>query len=220
MPRTKPDREPPRFSGILFDRLSSHPADPPFRIAGLGDSLTYGWMVERGFFDRFIARLERTFPARRFASSNAGIPGDTAAGGRGRLGAVLDTAPDIVTVQFGLNDMSQGVSPTAFGDTLEAIARQLTAAAVLPVLVTSCPLKWAEGACVAEAFYDRIRAVAARLDIPCASLDRYWRETAGPPGRWDGLVQGDNVHPTDRGHRLMADGLFAALIAPIDKAEV
>lgn len=180
-------------------------------IAGLGDSLTYGWMVARGFFDRVIDGLTSRFPAARISSVNAGIPGDTAAGGLGRIDALLDHAPHAVTVQFGLNDMYQGIAPDAFQTTVHAIATRLLDAGVTPLLVTSCPLRFFDGARLSKTFYDRIRAAADRADVPVVSLDHYWQDNAGPPRAWDPLLQADDVHPTDEGHRLMAQGLLDTL---------
>ncbi|MCP4676115.1 MAG: hypothetical protein GY854_11535 [Deltaproteobacteria bacterium] len=74
-------------------------------IAGLGDSLTYGWMVRHGFFDRFLDGLETRYPDARLIRINAGVPGDTAAGGVSRLDRVLEKKPNLLIVQFALNDL-------------------------------------------------------------------------------------------------------------------
>jgi acyl-CoA thioesterase-1 len=194
----------------LLERLK---ASEPVRVTGLGDSLTYGWMVQRGFFDRFIDKLRRAFPASPLSVTNAGIPGDTARGGEDRLHGLLTPPPTLVTIQFGLNDMYQGVDPLSFEQSLENIVKQVRGVGAIPVLVTSCPLNWNEGEKLAEIFYDRIRHVADRNNLPCADLDRYWRDNAGPRDQWAPMVQEDNLHPTDIGHELMADGLFACLVA-------
>jgi lysophospholipase L1-like esterase len=67
-------------------------------IVGLGDSLTYGWDVERGFFDRFVDILSGRYPDARIRCHNAGIPGDTADGGLARLGRVLDLPAAVILV--------------------------------------------------------------------------------------------------------------------------
>jgi acyl-CoA thioesterase I len=179
---------------------------------GLGDSLTSGWMVDQGFYDRFIALLKRRFPRASIVSRNAGIPGNTAADGLARLDDVLMNRPDVVTIQFGLNDLSWSVSETDFEQTISTIAKTVLSHNALPVLLTSCPLNWAEGDETATRFYDRIRKVGDALDIPCISLDRFWKASAGPPSDWSGLVHADNVHPTDKGHALMAEGILEHLL--------
>jgi acyl-CoA thioesterase I len=187
-------------------------AEKPLGVVGLGDSLTYGWMVNQGFFDRFIDRLKETHPRCPVHAVNAGVPGDTAAGGLSRLAGLPAPSPDLVTVQFGLNDMYQGVDANDFKDTLIKIVSRVRGAGAVPVLVTSCPLDWEEGRTLAEAFYGRIRDASRETDAPCASLDVYWKDKAGPPAGWTDLFQADHVHPTDRGHIVMADGLYDAVV--------
>ena len=201
----------------LLDFQKRLDSDAPLRLLGLGDSLTYGWMVATGFYDRFVERVKRRFVQAAISSDNAGIPGDTAAGGLSRLPNILSRRPDMVTVQFGLNDMNRGVTADAFEQTITAIATALIDVGSLPVLVTSCPLSWPEGRKISQRFYDRIRNVADTLEVPVASLDEHWRRTAGEPSGWDGLMQGDDVHPTDEGHALMADALYATVIGGVPK---
>ncbi len=75
------------------------------RIAALGDSLTYGWMVEKGYIDFLQDMLQAKYPAATIQFINRGIPGDTAEGGLRRLKEqVIDAHPDLVFVQFALND--------------------------------------------------------------------------------------------------------------------
>jgi hypothetical protein len=107
--------------------------------------------------------------------------------------------------------MYQDVSSEAFELTIEAIVGSVLDVSAVPILVTSCPLNWPEGQKTATSFYDRVRRAAALVDVPCASLDEYWLTIAGPPSAWRGLVQSDDVHPTDEGHALMATGLFQYL---------
>lgn len=183
----------------------------PLRLAGLGDSLTYGWLVQRGFFDRFADGLERRFPKAALRRSNHGVPGDTAAGGLGRVGHVLREGPDVVTVQFGLNDLFCGVPPAAFARDMDDIAERILEAGALPVLATSSPLQWPEEQRAAESFYGAIRDIGARRSLPVADCAAHWRASAGPPAAWSRLLQDDGVHPTDAGHALMAEALLALL---------
>lgn len=73
-------------------------------IVALGDSLTQGWMVRKGYMDFLEEMFRETFPESRLHLINCGIPGDTAEGGLYRLRNVLDFNPDCVFVQFSLND--------------------------------------------------------------------------------------------------------------------
>jgi acyl-CoA thioesterase-1 len=183
-------------------------------IAGLGDSLTYGWMVRHGFFDRFVDGLEERFPGVDVARINAGQPGDTARGGLSRIEAVLRRAPQVVTVQFALNDAFAGFQPDEFGASIRDIARAVLDAAAVPVLATSCPLVVPGEQRLADRFYDSIRAVGRELEVPVADLERYWLDARDPSRPHDELFQADGVHPTDEGHQLMAEGMLALFTSP------
>jgi lysophospholipase L1-like esterase len=178
-------------------------------VAGLGDSLTYGWMVRRGFFDRFVDDLEQRFAGARIDRVNAGVPGDTARGGLRRIAPVLGRSPDLMVVQFALNDAYSLIDPDSFEETIELIARAAIDAGVVPVLATSCPLVVEAEQRMADRFYDRIRGVARALEVPLADLERSWLAVTGPVAQRDDLFLADGVHPTDEGHQLMADGLSA-----------
>lgn len=181
-------------------------------IAGLGDSLTYGWMVRRGFFDRFVDGLERRYPRAAIERVNAGLPGDTARGGLRRIGGVLQRSPQALVVQFALNDAFAGVGPDRFEQTLGEIARAALDAGAVPVLATSCPLVVESEQRLADAFYDAIRGAGRELGVPVAELARHWREAIDPGCLLDELFLADGVHPTDEGHQLMADGLLELFV--------
>jgi acyl-CoA thioesterase-1 len=199
------DRSAPQLTPII-ERLEE---GKTVTVAGLGDSLTHGWMVRRGFFDRFVDGLERRYERAGIERINSGIPGDTAAGGLRRVGRVLERSPHVVVVQFALNDAFAGFGPDAFGQNLDQIARDATAAGVVPVLATSCPLMMEAEQRLADRYYGRIRVLSEQLDVPLADLERAWLAETGPVARRDDLFLSDGVHPTDEGHQLMADGLLA-----------
>lgn len=176
-------------------------------IAGIGDSLTFGWMVSQGYFDCFCDVLQRRYPAGIIKRVNAGVPGDTARGGLRRLGGVLQGDPDLVVVQFGLNDMATGAEVEEFEDDLDTLACRVTGSGALPLLVTSCPVLGEQGVRV-EAYYDAVRRVAKARQAPLADIAHCWREkrrhTQGA-GPWH---LSDGVHPSDEGHRVMAECLL------------
>ena len=175
-------------------------------IAGLGDSLTQGWMVKKGFFDRFCDRLAETYPRAKIHRINAGIPGDTAAGGLYRLDGLISQSPDWVVIQFALNDCYSGVDVSEFESSIESIAKKLLKKEINPILATSCPVMDSGFMEATDLFYSAIAEVGQRLSVPVARLDEYW--TKNQPARPEALFQWDGVHPTDAGHTLMAEGLL------------
>ena len=180
-------------------------------LAGLGDSLTQGWMVKKGFFDRFCDRLSEKFPRAKIHRINAGIPGDTAAGGLYRLDGLIAQSPDWVVIQFALNDCYSGIDVSEFEQNIESIAKRLLKKKIKPILVTSCPVMDSGFMEAADLFYSAIAEVGQRLSVPVARLDEYW--TKNQPARTEALYQWDGVHPTDAGHALMAEGLLKLITA-------
>ncbi|HUT76447.1 MAG TPA: SGNH/GDSL hydrolase family protein [Polyangia bacterium] len=179
------------------------------RIAGFGDSLTCGWMVRRGFFDRFCDALERRYLGATVIRLNAGVPGDTADGGLARLPGLLERRPHLLLVQFGINDLFCGASAAAFAADLARIVDETRRAGAEPWLVVSCPLALPGDALAARPFYDAIRALGSERDVPVADLDRHWRARHDPATPAGALFLDDGVHPDDAGHALMAEGLLA-----------
>ena len=97
------------------------------RLAVLGDSLTagYGLMAEDAFPTQLEARLHAL--GVDIEVMNAGVSGDTSAGGRARLDWLLGDAPDIVIIELGANDALRGLEPSATADNLDAIITRLRA---------------------------------------------------------------------------------------------
>ena len=190
----------------LIDKFSS---GEEVRIAGLGDSLTYGWMVERGFFDRFVDALERRFPEAKISRQNHGIPGDTSEGGLARLDEVLAWRPQAVIVEFGLNDCFLSVPPSEVGRLQSLLARRIQEAGGTPVLCTSCPLLDAGEMKIVDPYYQAIREAAQAAKAALADLDRVWRETV--PITAEYFLE-DGIHPSDRGHEIMSRGLLSLFI--------
>ncbi len=187
-------------------------------IAALGDSLTHGWMVRRGYFPRACDALEERAPGLDLERVGAGVPGDTAFGGLGRLDPVLARQPDIVLVQFGLNDCFVGEPVGVYQRHLERIVQGVRGRGAEPILVTSCPLEGPREMALARPFYEAMRDLGHSAEIVVADTTDHWlrAEARGesPPRLW----QPDGVHPTDAGHALMARGVVEALLGPAHRS--
>ncbi|HEX9808904.1 MAG TPA: arylesterase [Alphaproteobacteria bacterium] len=111
-------------------------AEEPVRLLVLGDSLTAGYGLAAR--DALPARLEAALRRRGQAVTviNAGVSGDTTAGGRARLAWSLGASPrpDAAIVELGGNDGLRGIEPTETRANLSAILDRL-AVAGLPVLL-------------------------------------------------------------------------------------
>src|ERR1043166_1324692 len=91
------------------------------QIVALGDSLTAGLGLQAS--SAFPAKLERTLKAKGQAVeiTNAGVSGDTAAGGLGRLDWSVPDGTDAAIVELGANDMLRGFDPKVTQRALDAI---------------------------------------------------------------------------------------------------
>lgn len=103
--------------------------DTPLRLLLLGDSLTagYGLPQGEGFVARLTAALERS--GKNVIPVEAGVSGDTSAGGRARLAWAIGGAPDggvdAAVVELGANDALRGLSPKQMRVNLAAILDEL-----------------------------------------------------------------------------------------------
>ncbi|MBN2160774.1 MAG: hypothetical protein JW807_15405 [Spirochaetes bacterium] len=182
----------------------------PLRLVALGDSLTQGWMVRKGYVDFLAEMITRHYPKSDVTIMNRGIPGDTAEGGLYRLrDDVLDADPDLVLIQFALNDAYTGVPADRFKNTVKTIIYQIRADTDAEVLlITSVPIMHESEDRVAGEFYARIEALAREEGLPVARVHAYWKRKVGEGADFASLVQGDGVHPNLEGHRIMAEAVF------------
>lgn len=189
-------------------------AGEPVRIVALGDSLTEGWMVRRGYLDFLGEMLEKKYPSCKVSIINRGVPGDTAEGGLFRLREdVLDRDPDLVFIQFALNDAFIGVNPARFKNTIRVIVEQIRADTDAEILlVTSVPVlaNPAEDK-MTERFYETLIDLAREERCAIALVHRYWKKRIAEGVDFNGLVQFDQVHPTVAGYRLMAEAIMEEL---------
>ena len=134
------------------------------RLMVLGDSLVAGYGLPPG--QGFPEQLER---ALRTAGHdvkvlNAGVSGDTTAGGVARLDWSLADNPQAVIIVLGGNDMLRGLPPEAASANLETIITRLLARDI-EVLLTGMMAPRNMGPAYVEAFDGLYPALAARHDI-------------------------------------------------------
>ncbi|MCW9039822.1 MAG: arylesterase, partial [Rhodospirillales bacterium] len=100
-------------------------AEDNLRIVAFGDSLTSGLGLSRA--DAFPARLEAALRAKGHMVTviNAGVSGDTTAGGLSRLEWMLAERPDMVIVALGANDGLRGIDPAGTEANLDAIVTRI-----------------------------------------------------------------------------------------------
>jgi acyl-CoA thioesterase-1 len=104
------------------------------RIVALGDSLTagYGLAPEEAFPPRLEAALKALGVDAEVV--NAGVSGDTTAGGLARIDWALADTPDYVLVELGANDGLRGIDPKTVEANLDAILTRIKAKGAKPIL--------------------------------------------------------------------------------------
>jgi acyl-CoA thioesterase-1 len=193
----------PALVALLLVQTSIAAGDERVLVV-LGDSLTAGLGVapDEAYPALLEARLRREGFAYRVV--NAGVSGDTTAGGRRRLDWVLRARPDLVVVALGANDGLRALPLDALRDNLTAIVTRLRAAGAR-VLLAGMRLPPNYGAEYTEAFGRAFGEVARTTSVPL--LPFLLEGVAGNPA----LNQADGIHPNPAGHRIMADTMWRAV---------
>lgn len=136
----------------------------PVTVAALGDSLTQGYGLEQG--DGLVPQLESWLRERGAAVTlvNAGVSGDTTAGGLSRVEWTLAPDVDGLLVALGGNDMLRGIDPAVTRANLAGI---LEAAAALTPSDRRCWPSWPNSAPARKAARqsERSAPAAARTTI-------------------------------------------------------
>lgn len=120
---------------LLFVFFSFMPAfAEPVVIAALGDSLTQGYGVSRE--NGFVPQLETWLQGKGedVRLLNAGVSGDTTAGGLSRVAWTLTPEVDALIVILGGNDLLRGIDPATSRANLDGIL-QIATEKALPVLI-------------------------------------------------------------------------------------
>ena len=147
---------------------------------------------------------KKSFPNAAFSFVNGGIGGTTSHYGGARAWKdVLCYRPDIVTVDFSVNDDANEF----FEETYEGMLRRLLAAPSAPAVVVLNNAFYDTGK-NAQDYHNRI---ADHYGIPHVSI----KDTVYPDVESGKIVRADitpdNLHPNDKGHRLVADEICKLL---------
>ncbi|MGE0042556.1 MAG: arylesterase [Vicinamibacterales bacterium] len=183
---------------------SPEPASGRPRVVFLGDSLTagLGLPVEESYPSLIQARLDAA--GYGYEVINAGVSGDTSAGGLRRLEWVLDGPAKVLVVALGGNDGLRGLDPGELRRNLTAIieaGRQRGLTVVLAGM--EAPPNF--GADYTARFREVYQDLAREYDL--AFIPFLLQGVAGDPA----LNQADGIHPNRRGAEIVAETVWRAL---------
>ncbi|MBF0097096.1 MAG: arylesterase [Magnetococcales bacterium] len=181
-----------------------HFAGATARILCLGDSLTAGYGVAAG--NDYPALLQQRLREQGFPHQviNAGLSGDTTAGGLRRLEWLLRETPTIAIVALGANDGLRGLSTQEMKHNLSEIIGRLKQAGVRPLLAgMRIPPNY--GRRYSDAFAAVFTELAAEHQLPL--LPFLLDGVAGDSN----LNQVDGIHPNAEGYRRVLENVWNAL---------
>ena len=190
----------------------------PVTIAALGDSLTqgYGLPPEDGFVPQLQAWLD-TKGADAIVL-NAGVSGDTTAGGLARTDWTLTPDVDALIVTLGGNDMLRGLPPDEARSNLAGILDKAGARG-LPVLLAGMKAPGNFGADYKAAFDAIYPDLAQRYGaIPFDDFLGPVQAALAAGAASADLVQDDGIHPTRAGVALIVDGIGPTVLDLIARA--
>ncbi len=188
-------------------------ATPSTRAKGaallvVGDSLSAEYGLRRG--SGWVALLEQRLRelGRKETVVNASISGDTTAGGRSRLPALLEqNLPTIVIIELGGNDALRGLPLSQTADNLSAMikASRNIGARVLLLGMQMPPNYGARYAADFAALYTRLARQTGSGLVPF-----FLKGVADRPDPTE-LFQSDRIHPNERAQALMLDNVWPEL---------
>jgi acyl-CoA thioesterase I len=200
-----------RNAAVAIFALSSCVFAEPVTIVALGDSLTAGYGLQDPG-DGFVPQMEAWLRAKgtEVVVQNAGVSGDTTAGGLARVDWALGPDADAVIVTLGGNDMLRGIDPANSRANLDGILKQ-AAARNLPVLLVGMTAPGNFGTDYKTAFDAMYPELAKQYGtlleqdffagLVAAGAD------ASDPASFAAFMQADGIHPNPQGVKLIVEGL-------------
>ena len=197
--------------GVLRRALAQGGAQEPIRLLALGDSLTAGYGLPQG--QGFVPRLQAVLAAKGRAVRilDAGVSGDTTAGGLARLDWALAERPQAALVELGGNDGLRGLPPAASRASLAGILDKL-AAAKIPVLLAGMLAPPNLGAAYGHEFAGMFTDLAR--ERPGVLLYPFFLDgVAGDPA----LNQPDGIHPNPAGVGIIVERILPMVETLLDR---
>jgi acyl-CoA thioesterase I len=180
------------------------------KIVALGDSLTAGLGLLES--QAYPALLQQKIDADGYAFEvvNAGVSGDTSAGGLRRLDWALDGDVRVLILALGANDGLRGLSVDEMRNNLSRIIERAKEEGIVVILAgMEAPPNYGADytAAFRRVYPDLAKAHGVRL-LPFL-LDNVAGDTA--------LNQSDGIHPNARGAQIIADGIWVVLQPVLDQ---
>jgi acyl-CoA thioesterase-1 len=189
---------------------SSTPVTAPDSAAGIlfvGTSLTAGYGLE-SVDKAYPALIQQKLDSAgyRFKVINAGVSGETSAGGLNKIDWILSRPFRVLVLELGANDGLRGLSPAAMRSNLEQIIQRARARYPdIHIVIAGMEAPPNYGPLYTRQFRDAFRDLAKEYD---AALIPFLLD--GVAGSRE-LNQNDGIHPSEEGQRLVANNVWKIL---------
>ncbi|MBX3330452.1 MAG: arylesterase [Nitrospira sp.] len=190
----------PLMSGAIFSAAS----DNRPRIVAFGDSLTAGLGVQAD--ESYPAQLQRRLDSLgyHYRVINAGVSGDTTAGGLRRVPWILNNKPELVILELGANDGLRGLPIDQTKSNIRQIIRQLQEAGTT-VILAGMKLPPNYGHDYTTSFEAMYQMLAKEYEL---ALIPFFLEGVGGSSS---LNQADGIHPTKEGYEVIVEQVLKVL---------
>jgi len=192
-------------AALTFAAFSMHAAEPK-TVLVLGDSIAagYGLDLEEAFPALLQEKIEQA--GLNYKVVNAGLSGDTTAGGLRRISWLLRQPVDVLLLELGGNDGLRGIDPDETAKNLQGIVDKVRAKNPNTLIVIA-GMQMPEN--MGKDYTERFREVFPEIaQKNRATLIPFLLEGVG--GKAD-LNQADRIHPTAEGHRMIAKTIWKVL---------
>jgi acyl-CoA thioesterase I len=175
-------------------------------ILFFGNSLTAGYGLDVS--EAFPALIQAKIDSLKlpYKVVNAGLSGETSAGGKNRIGWLLQQKVDVFVLELGANDGLRGIPVTETVKNLQDIIDSVkTKNPDTKMIMTGMQVPPNMGNAYATAFRNIFPELAKKNNM--ALVPFVLEGVGGVPE----LNQGDGIHPTAPGHRVVAENIWAVL---------
>lgn len=200
----------PKETSPISPSASAKPGKSLPKIVAFGDSLTAGLGLPQ--FASYPALLQKKLEADGFSYEvvNAGVSGDTTAGGVRRIDWALDGDVKIVILELGANDILRGQPVDEMKKNLAAIIERAKARGVT-VLLAGMEAPTNSGIEYRKSVHEAFASLAREHSVPVIPF--FLDGVAGI----DSLNQRDGVHPNEEGTKMVAETVYRSLRPLLEK---
>ena len=177
-------------------------------IVFFGNSLTAGYGLEN-VADGFVSLTQNRMDSLNlpYRCINAGLSGETTAGGSERVGWIIDQQPvDIFILELGGNDALRGINPESSLQNLQTIIDKVKAKhPSVKIILAGMEAPRNMGKSYITAFHDIYQTLAKKNNLPLIPfiLDKV--------GGIKELNQADGIHPTPQGNKIIVETIWMSL---------